>query len=118
MNDVQRYKSIDICCGPSLFINSWLPSYKFLIAATHIKVILIYNAPVVMRKLCFMGPSCPTSYSSQFNKPKQTMKKSVFFLVQRGGTNKMEVATCGQILQRPGKKLRNIVNKGEDIWLL
>ena len=48
MNDVQRYKSIDICCGPSLFINSWLPSYKFLIAATHIKVILIYNAPVVL----------------------------------------------------------------------
>ena len=102
----------------SLFINSWLPSYNFLIAATHIKVILIYNALAVLRKLCFMGPSCPTSSSSRYNKPKQTMKTSVFYLVQRAGTNKMEIATRGQISQGPGKELRNIVNKGEDIWLL
>ena len=96
-NDVQRYKSMYICCRPSFFINSSLPSYNFLIAATHIQVILIHNALAVLRKLCFIGTSCPTSYSSRYNKPKQTMKTSVFYLVQRAGTNKMEIATCGQI---------------------
>ena len=96
-NDVQRYKSMYICCRPSFFINSSLPSYNFLIAATHIQVILIHNALAVLRKLCFIGTSCPTSYSSRYNKPKQTMKTSVFYLVQRAGTNKMEIGTSGQI---------------------